>query len=61
MSEVDYYDVQNMVSNAVTDARSEWEDRIRNLRYELLEEIRELRNEVRSLERVLASRTEHLA
>jgi polyhydroxyalkanoate synthesis regulator phasin len=74
-NEVDYYDVQAMIRDARSEIRGEisaaktesWRE-INDLReqvaetgIDLREEIDALRQQVESLERVLQSRTEHLA
>jgi Skp family chaperone for outer membrane proteins len=65
VSDVDYYDVQAMIQDARSEIRGEI-DRAVHKTYERLRadtnaELQELRDEVRALERVLNSRTEHLA
>jgi hypothetical protein len=54
---VDYYDVQRMVEDEARDRRAN-DDEIREL---LKVRVCELLEEIASLERVLHSRTEHLA
>jgi hypothetical protein len=62
MSDVDYYDVQRMVEDEARDRRVGDND-LRELvdlrNRELLEAIRELRQQIDSLDRVLNARTEH--
>jgi len=61
VSAVDYYDVQAMIRDARSEIRGEISNEGREIRAALREEIDELRNEIASLQRVLNSRTEHLA
>ena len=59
-TEVDYYDVQNMIRDARSEIRGEISNAVREAKSETNAEIDELRERVVSLERTLASRTEHL-
>lgn len=59
MSSVDYYDVQNMIRDSLH-GKADASD-LAALRDELRRELEELRDEIRSIDRVLQSRTEHLA
>lgn len=61
MSDLDHYDVEAMIRDAITRARAEWEADVRNLRDEVNDDLAEVRSDLRGLERTLQSRTEHLA
>lgn len=60
MSDVDRYDVESAQRDAERNARSYTDDEVRALRWELEREVYALREEIRALERVLQSRTDHL-
>lgn len=53
MSDLDRYDVEYMIRDAITAARSEWEQRDRDVKHELREELDDLSRELR--ERVSAA------
>ena len=57
-NDVDYYDVQNMIRDAI-DNKADNSD-VREIRDDLRREVESLRDEINALWRVLNSRTEHL-
>lgn len=58
---VDYYDVQNMIRDAVIALRAEMNDAIRELREDIGSERVDRQDAIESLQRALDARTEHLA
>lgn len=60
MSELDHYDVEAMIRDALIDERREWVREVDSLRQELRDTHAKLEREITAVERVLASRTEHL-
>ena len=60
-NEVDYYDVQQMIRDARHEIRAEIREAIMELRENVHARLQTMGDELDALERVLNSRTEHLA
>ena len=58
--DVDYYDVQSMIRDAVAELRGDLRDEVRELDEKIAYERRTRSDEIESLWRVVNSRTEHL-